>query len=104
MKLIFVPVLLSGVTATQCETMEEALDVARRFAPKAKRVFLEPKGTKTLKQLPKRDMILVLGNTETGNAEHAKPSEMYGIKSVGETDLYGVNAAAIALAVRHEYG
>ncbi|MGI9317648.1 MAG: hypothetical protein ACR2QW_09975 [bacterium] len=80
----------------QYETMEEALAEAI-----GDRVFLEPKGGKSVADLPQGDIVLVFGNTEHSNQEFAKPDEMYRINTPSRTVLYGCNAAAIALAIRH---
>ncbi len=96
---MFVPVVENPPTnkARHFETMEEALAAA----PSGSRVFLEPGGTKTLSELPTGDLVVVLGNTSEGNAEHAAAGETYRIQSPGRSHLYGVNAAALALGVRH---
>lgn len=97
MRLIFVPILLpSNIAIEQYNTMEEALSAAGD----APRVFLEPKGNKTLSEMPDGDIVIVLGNTNHSNAQYAKDSEMYRINALSATDLYGINAAAIALAYK----
>ena len=97
MDFIFTPI--SGeTTATQYETMSEALAA---LPDNVSRVFLEPSGTKSLAEIPDGDIALILGNTEKGNVEHAQADELYKINTPGTTDMYGHNAAAIALAVRY---
>jgi len=73
----------------QYETMEEALSTC-----KGKRIFLEPKAKKVLKKLPKGDIVIVIGNTNENNLEFSKEIERY---SLNGPQLYGVNAAAVAL-------
>ena len=56
---------------------------------------------KSLSDIPfTGDIILIIGNTDRNNIQYAQESETYRINSVNVTDLYGVNAAAIALAYR----
>lgn len=96
MRFIFTPVLYPSAPVEQYDTMEEALSAAGD----ASRVFLEPNSNKSLSEIPEGDIILVLGNTEYGNSEYAQDGEKYVINTVGSTDLYGINAAAIALAYK----
>lgn len=98
-RLIFVPVMndLPGFQLEQYETMEEALTHAT-----GELVFLEPTGDKTVGQIPAGDITLVLGNTGEHNLALSQPEQRYRI----DTDdlyghLYGFNAAAVALAIRH---
>ena len=98
MRLIFVPKLHESTSVEQYDTMEEALAVAGD-APK---VFLEHRSNKFISEIPKGDIILVLGNTESSNENYAKDGEAYRINTPGATDMYGINAAAIALAYRAE--
>lgn len=85
-------------TFRQARTMKEALSV---LSLDCQRVFLEPTGYKNMHDIPQGDIALILGNTETGNMEHAQVNETYKIFTPNATDLYGINAAAIALAMRH---
>jgi len=88
-----------GRLCVEVNTMEEAL----AMVDKSTLCFLEPKGEKSITELPDGDITLVLGNTEHSNAEYAEPEQMYHIStSAGPTKahLYGTNAAAIALATR----
>lgn len=81
-------------------TVEEALE----NSPGA-RVFLEPKGVHSLAAMPPDgDLVLIVGNTAENNLSLARPSETYYIATNGTENhnhLYGVNAAAIALAIRY---
>lgn len=101
-RMVFVPVLkeMKNFHVEQYETMEEAL--ASCPGPKT---FLEPKGEFGLSVLlPERDdLILVLGNTDMGNAHLVgAEDESVKISTPQRTHLYGVSAAAIALAYRVE--
>lgn len=78
---------------------EQLLEAIAKF-PKESLVWLEPKGEKSIKELPDGDITLVLGNTQRGNMEFADPSQTYRIDTPFPTDFYGVNAAAIALAFK----
>lgn len=99
MDFIFVPVNpnLNNFTFLQFDTIDEALAAA----PAAPRVFLEPLGEKTLGEIPQGDIVMILGNTELHNLDKAAQGETYRIQTPGATVLYGINAAAIALAMRH---
>lgn len=89
------PDLLSYGGVDQYNTMEEALANAV-----GERVFLEATGTKTLSDIPDGDIVLIIGNTNESNVKHSLESERYRINAPRNADLYGVNAAAIALAFR----
>ena len=65
------------------------------------RVFLEPKGLRSITEMPSGDCCFITGNTAMSNMRYAKPNETYYILTPNETDLYPHNAAAIALAVRY---
>jgi hypothetical protein len=98
MRFIFVPTMhkAEGYTFDQAKDIPEALDMAGDGA----RVFLEPTGYNSLHDLePSDHMIYVLGNTQQGNIQHAQVNETYQIYTPGKADLYGINAAAIALAI-----
>lgn len=98
-RFIFVPRLpkMEGYTFQQFDTMDEAL----ASLPLTTRCFLEPNGQNYVSELPHDDITLIIGNTEHSNIEYADPSETYYICSPGSADLYGINAAAIALACEH---
>lgn len=90
----------------QFPTMEEALESIN-----GTKVFLEPQGVLRLDEVdladmqdPEREFAIVLGNTSQDNLRLV---ENHGgiscrIETPGRTDLYGINAAAIALS--HWYG
>ena len=78
----------------QYDNMKEALDNCQ-----GEFIFLEHKGIKTLSDLPKgRDVVFVLGNTHFSNLEFTLKEDAYRILTPYDTDLYGINAAAIALS------
>jgi hypothetical protein len=103
-RLIFVPRLLKmdGYTFEQAETLSDALDM---LPDGTQRCFLEPLGAKPIKELPiGGDVALILGSTSKNNLNHARDGETYRIDTPagpGKAHLYGINAAAIALAVRY---
>ena len=97
-RIVFVPVLeeMKEYYVDQCETMEEAL-----ASCEGHRYFLEPKGESGLSVLlPQReDIVLVLGDTNQNNLSHVTSDDhTVRIKTPQRTHLYGVSAAAIALA------
>lgn len=103
-KIIMVPPLveMDGIsTIIQCETMEEALEYAKGI-----RVFLEPNGPDRIQDVPEGDIVFITGNASISNMKHVR-SEDYcvGIPTVHNTDLFTVNALAIALDRRlfHEH-
>ena len=81
------------------DTMRQALD-----ASEGERVFLEPKGERTVAWIPEGDIVIVVGNTAESNLAYADEFETYRIDTEGTDDhnhLYGSNAVAIALAIRY---
>ena len=81
------------------DTMRQALD-----ASEGERVFLEPKGDRTVAWIPEGDVVIVVGNTAESNLAYADEFETYRIDTEGTDDhnhLYGSNAVAIALAIRY---
>jgi tRNA(Leu) C34 or U34 (ribose-2'-O)-methylase TrmL len=98
-RFVFVPKVpeLSNVNIEQYDTMKEALEATKEAG---RRVFLEPNGKKTMKDLPARheDIVLIMGNTFLSNEEFADDNEMYRISGPMKVDMYPTNAAAIALA------
>ena len=95
-RIIFVPVLLDEkYHQEQYDTVAEVLATCE-----GSRVFLEPKGTKSVSQLPDGDIVLVVGNTNKDNLKHAEDGETYRINTPARTHLYGHDAVAIALALR----
>jgi len=84
----------------QFDTMEEVLENC-----KGQRVFLEQKGDLKLSSvkwnnlLNDGDICIILGNTQMGNSHLVTKSDFnVRIDYESNTDLYGINAAAIALA------
>lgn len=98
-RFIFTPIVpeFSNVAIEQYATIEECLEAA---GPD-NRAFLEITGYNALHSLPQGDVTLILGNTSNNNIEHALVAETYAIATPVRGDLYGINAAAIALAVRY---
>ncbi len=98
MRLIFVPKLHPSESVEQYDNMTTAL----LKAGEGERVFLEPTGYNTVMDIPPAgDIVLITGNTEHSNMEHARVSETYMIATPNSADMYPTNAAAIALAVRY---
>ena len=99
-KFIFTPIesAHSGVAIEQYDTFEDALAAAPGV-----RVFLEPGGADTFADIPAdQDVTFIVGNTENSNAAFIEVGDLsVSIASVNPTDLYGVNAVAIALAITH---
>jgi hypothetical protein len=98
-KFIFTPIFSELSTVNRIEqyaSMEVALEHCRGH-----RVFLEEKGRTSVDQIPKGDVSLILGNTSLGNLHLAGDGESYRICSPKSVCLYGINAAAIALAIRY---
>lgn len=105
-RLIFVPRVykMEGYTFDQADSMGQALEMANDAYV---RVFLEPAGLNSITELgslnnnPDANVVFVLGNTVSSNREYAQTHECFRINTPGDTDLYGINAAAIALAYWH---
>lgn len=93
-----IPELQTTSRLMQFDTMEECLSLCH--SPK---IFLEPKGGKTLSSvhgiLLNKNFTLVLGDTNMGNS-HLVMWDDYSVRinTPSQTDFYGINAAAIALA------
>jgi hypothetical protein len=87
---------------TQFSSLSDALSA---LEDDTQRCFLEPTGYNSLYDLPKDGNIaLIVGNTERHNMDHAGVCETFAIKTPmgpNHAHLYGINAAAIALAVRY---
>lgn len=98
-RFVFVPIVPEMLTVSidQYDTMEEALATC-----KGKHCFLEQGGSDRLFDIPMDgDVTIIVGNTEWDNKSSVKAGDLQiEIMSVNPTDLYGFNAAAIALAVR----
>jgi hypothetical protein len=96
-QLVLVPILdeMRNRSVVQCETIDEALQYAQGPV-----CFLEPTGKKNmvdLAALPGVDLTIVLGNACRSNINLAG-DRAYRIDTPQPTDLYGINAAAIALS------
>lgn len=100
-RLVMVPRLLEGhiKSVDQFDTMEEALQTTT-----GTKVFLEPKGHSPFSAvLLHDDLVFILGNANEGNARRAKSGDLVvRIDTPGQTDMFAVNAAAIALDRVHE--
>jgi len=102
-RFIFTPIMpeMEKIAIEQYETMEEALSAAEGDG---EFVFLEPLGTKTVDQIPKEgdsNIVLIIGNTPQDNLDLASEDQTYRIETHGRYGhLYGINAAASALAMR----
>jgi len=94
-RFVLAPHLLDTGGADQYPTIEEGLATCT-----GKRVFLEPEGTDSLETIKGlQDMTLILGWTFGSNKHLVQPGDLcIKIASPNPTDLYGMNAAAIALA------
>lgn len=93
---IFTPEVSSVTSSkvTQCHSMEEALTFAT-----GELVFLEPWAEKNLADLPQLDnYTLILSDTSQSNARFCTPENSYRICTPNKTDLFGINAASIALS------
>ena len=65
------------------------------------KVFLEPKGHRRITDMPDcEDIVFILGSTSMHNLRFVNPEDAYRINTPKQTHLYGINAAAIALACR----
>ena len=80
----------------QFPTIEEALASCT-----GQRVFLEPTGGNSVGEIPQGDIVLVVGNTSMNNLQQSEANERYRIDTPGRTGLFGHDAVAIALAIRH---
>ena len=80
------------VPSVEYPTMEHALTQAHGQV-----CFLEPTGDKFVNELSQDDLTLVVGNTEHDNLEYANRGTTWRIATPKSTDLYGINAVAIAL-------
>jgi hypothetical protein len=98
---IFTPVVdeMSNIDIRQAPSMHEALAV---LSPDTQHVFLEPTGYKTVNDIPREgDIAIIVGSSTRDNVQYAEIEEMYSIVTAGDdrhNHLYGINAAAIALA------
>lgn len=91
----FVPAV-EGIAVDCFDDMPTAVEATRGV-----KVFLEPRGSQRLVDVPKGDIVLVLGSTAHSNYALADPSRgdmLVGLPTKRPTDLYGVSAGAIAIA------
>jgi len=99
-RILMVPIIESMNRRTNVEqfgTIEEALETCSGTI-----VFLEPNGTTQLSELPKTDDItFVTGNAYISNMSLADNNITCKINSPKQTDMFAVNAVAIALACRY---
>jgi hypothetical protein len=102
-RFIFTPIMpeMNKIDIEQCATMEEALAIAQ---DDGEFCFLEPLGKKTVDEIPKEhdgDVVLILGDSTRDNLALADEYNTYRIETHGRYGhLYGINAAAIAMAMR----
>jgi len=102
-RFIFTPIMpeMEKIAIEQFETMEEALAAAEGDG---EFIFLEPLGTKTVDEIPKEhegDVVLILGDSTRDNLALADEDNTYRIETHARYGhLYGINAAAIAMAMR----
>ena len=96
-RILMTPIVESMKTRANVEqfnTMEEALETCNGLI-----VFLEHKGKTALTDLPKtNDVTFVTGNAYHSNMHLAEGHITCKIKSAKPTDMFAVNAIAIALA------
>ncbi len=84
------------------EDSHELLDEIEKLPSTTSLVFLEPTGSQSIDDIPEGDIALILGNTDLHNLRESDPFNRFHINTPNKTHLYGINAAAIALA--HRYG
>ncbi len=100
-RVIFIPMndkatAIKGRTSVEVmDSMEEALE-----SSVGNRVFLEPTGYNNMSNMPDRseNVVFITGSATAHNLDHAELSETYRIHTPKATDMFGMNAAAIALA------
>lgn len=95
-KFVFTPEIPSVTSSKviQAASMKEALNFAT-----GELVFLEPWAEKDLAELPQlNNYTLVLSDTSQSNAKFCTPENSYRICTPNKTDMFGVNAASIALS------
>jgi len=97
---------LEGGGATQFDTLQEAVDGSFAGAP-CVRAFLCPSGDCNLEDIPVGDdpLVLVIGDTKTSPASLAGPGDfVVNLPAPFPVELYGVSAAAAALAELYRTG
>ena len=90
--------------ANNYDTLQEALEA---LPDPATRVFLCPSGECALEEVPagSEPLVLVIGDTKTSPAELAGPNDIIvSLSAPHPVELYGVNAAAVALAELYRTG
>ncbi len=95
-RFIFTPEVSSVTSSkvTQCPSMKEAL----KFAT-GELIFLEPWADKDLAEVPRlNNYTLILSDTSQNNSKFCNAENSYRICTPNNTDLFGVNAASIALS------
>lgn len=91
------PQVLTNLAYDHVKTMDHAISLAQ-----GELVFLDATGTKDVSEIPKTgDITIVVGSTNMSLIDHSTESQRYKIGQVSAGEMYGVNAAAIALAYRH---
>ena len=99
-RILMAPIIDSMKTRSnveQFETIEEAVATCDGTI-----VFLEPKGTTSLSELPDaNDITFVTSNALSSNMKLANNHITCKINSPQATDMFAVNAIAIALACRY---
>jgi hypothetical protein len=98
-RIVMTPIVESMKTRSnveQFDTMEEALATCEGNI-----VFLEPKGTTSLSDLPEGDITFVTSDAYMNNMHLAEGHITCKINSPKATDMFAVNAVAIALAYRY---
>ena len=95
-RLIMVPKKLERISTSsliQYDTIEEALANVE-----GTKVFLEPKGEHSFDDIPEGDIVFIMGNASRSNARYVTENDLsVRIDTPGSSDLFAVNALAIAL-------
>jgi hypothetical protein len=97
---------LAGSGANNFDTLQEAIDASFAGGP-CLRVFLAPNGPGSLEDVPLGDgpLLLVIGDTLTNPADLAGPDDLVvNLPAPNPVELYGVSAAAAALAELYRTG
>jgi hypothetical protein len=98
-RFIMVPHMVDGLSIEQYDTMKEALAHTT-----GQRCFLEPRAENMMASLAsaeRQGITFVLGNTQMSNEKHILDGIDWAVRipTPGMTDLYGINAAAVALSI-----
>ena len=95
-KFIFTPEVLSVTSSKVIQT--SSMDEALTFAT-GELIFLEPWAEKNLADLPQlSNYTLILSDTSQSNAKFCTAENSYRICTPNKTDMFGINAASIALS------